>query len=504
MYMIELVDINRLNPAPYNPRKADVERLNLVELSLKKLGFLIPIYAAQDGDILSGNQRHSVAVRIGGKLVPVNFCKEMDLKTKKAVNIIFNRGTNDFKKNDTPKSITEALQRYNVYELAKRIPDKRVDSDDFFPCIRSVPVEVKRFLKPNAGRWNVYSRNITSTLAQYEIQIPVVATEDYQVINGIGRIQYAAERKIETIDTVFISKDEAELASILMNLLSMDFDIHTRYRDLLRYNAFRRFRLARKELGHGFVFMLERRCKDFNLFTPVNKRRWIHVYGNSVVDFGAGHLIEAEMLRSIGVHVNAFEPYIVSGKDENIDKERSVAIGRDFLKDVAAGTKYTSVFLSSVLNSVPFRDDRQKIVCVCAALCSEDTALYAAARGDDDPSWRDVNGACFLNIKSANYRAFKLDYESGITIGDLSNPKVQKFHTKREFFELFQPYFRSVTVFNRGGSVFAVCKGVLSIEKERLGDALGFEFNLPYPDSTKMGLVDIAKAAFGCRLGIAL
>lgn len=500
--MIELVDINGLKPAPYNPRKADENRLSLVELSLKKLGFLIPVYAARDGDILSGNQRHGIASRIGAKYVPVDFCDDMDLKTRKAVNIVFNRGTNDFKKNDTPKSITEALQRYNVYDLAGKIKDKNIYSDEFFPCLRSVPVEVSRFLKPNSGRWNLYSRNMASTLRQYGIQIPVVATDDLMIINGIGRVQYAAERKNETIDTVFISKDEAEFATVMMNLLSMDFDIHTRYRDLLRYNAFRRFRLARKELGHGFVFMLERRCKDFNLFTPINKRRWIHVYGNSVVDFGAGHLIEAQMLRSIGVRVNAFEPYIVSGKDETIDKEKSINVSKEFLKDVAAGTKYTSVFLSSVLNSVPFHGDRQKIVCICAALCGADTTLYAAARGEDDPSWRDVNGACFLNIKSANYRAFKLDYEPGITIGDLANPKVQKFHTKNEFNELFRPYFESITVFTRGGSVFAICKNPKPLDRATLIQAIEFEFDLPYPDGTTMGMIDTAKKCFSLRLGV--
>ena len=63
-----------------------------------------------------------------------------------------------------------------------------------------------------------------------------------------------AELKADTCEVVYISEDEAKLADAMMNLLTMDFNIHERYEDLLRYNSFRRARRVREELGHGFVF----------------------------------------------------------------------------------------------------------------------------------------------------------------------------------------------------------------------------------------------------------
>lgn len=39
MPRIELVSVSALRPALYNPREADAERLDLVKLSLRKLGF---------------------------------------------------------------------------------------------------------------------------------------------------------------------------------------------------------------------------------------------------------------------------------------------------------------------------------------------------------------------------------------------------------------------------------------------------------------------------------
>lgn len=65
MNAIELVPASALRPALYNPREADEERLALVRLSLQKLGFLLPLVATPDGEILSGHQRHAVAVAMG-------------------------------------------------------------------------------------------------------------------------------------------------------------------------------------------------------------------------------------------------------------------------------------------------------------------------------------------------------------------------------------------------------------------------------------------------------
>lgn len=63
--MIKLVPIESIHASDYNPRKNDEKRLHLAELSLRKLGFLLPIYATEDGEILSGHQRTLVAKRIG-------------------------------------------------------------------------------------------------------------------------------------------------------------------------------------------------------------------------------------------------------------------------------------------------------------------------------------------------------------------------------------------------------------------------------------------------------
>ena len=83
--MIKLVPITDVKASEYNPRKNDEKRLALTEMSLRKLGFLLPIYADTSGEILSGQQRHLVATRMGFTRIPVQYVNNMDLNERKSM-----------------------------------------------------------------------------------------------------------------------------------------------------------------------------------------------------------------------------------------------------------------------------------------------------------------------------------------------------------------------------------------------------------------------------------
>ncbi|MEQ1788861.1 MAG: phage tail protein [Rickettsiales bacterium] len=356
---MKLIDIDSLNPSTYNPRTADPRRLDLIELSLRKLGFLLPIYATPDGEIISGHQRHHVAKRLGVRQVPVEFTRAMDLEERKGVNVAFNRATNDLRPKDTPENITDALKRVDVLAIAEIIPDKMPDTPEFYPCMKAQTLPIAPLLKANKGRWITYAASISKTLYLKGVLMPIVTTKDLRVVNGIGRLQMQAESKRKEVAVVLVTEEEAKLADAMLNLLSMDFDIHNRYRDLLRYNSFRRLRRVREDLGRGFIFMVagNSTSKDFDVAEPKNRDKWIKEHGKSVLDFGAGHLHETEILRSIGVRVTPFEPYRVNEVEE-IDKAESLRVVDEFLADIGdRKIHYNSVFISSVLNSVPFAED---------------------------------------------------------------------------------------------------------------------------------------------------
>ncbi len=498
--MIKIEPLSAVNPSTYNPRTADPKRLDLIEMSLRKLGFIAPIYADANGEILSGHQRHFVATHMGCTHVPVCRVPAMDLDKRKALNIVFNRATNDGDICQTPEKAKRILETLNLNELAKNIPDKEVGSKEFFRCVSPCKVSVAKLCKINSGRWIQYAKSIARTLRKAGIIMPIVCTPDGKVINGIGRLEMLAELKADTCDVIYISEEEAKFSDAMMNLLTMDFNIHERYEDLLRYNSFRRARRVRNELGHGFVFTVhgKKPCHSFDIFDKATNSKWRKEHGGVILDFGAGHLTETNILNSAGFDCTPFEPYHIGVSE--IDKKASLEISKKFLEVIASGKEFTSIFISSVLNSVPFAKDREHIACICAGLCRPFTKLYACASSTAETGYRQVNGKAFHNESNAGNIAFRLEYESGIRIGDFQDkPKVQKYHSKKEFYDLFSPFFRTVNVSEMTGNVNVKCENVRRISWERLEEALRFEFDLPYPDGTRMGLVVDAINAFRKR-----
>lgn len=500
---MKLMPIEAVRPSTYNPREADPRRLALVELSLRKLGWLLPVYASPGGELSSGHQRHHVATQMGLLKIPVETIASMPLADRKAVNVVFNRATNDLRPTDTSASMQARLSAAGVLDLAEPLPDLDPTSDAFYGCLHARTWPVNELVQINEGRWIQYARNLARTLQLKGIRMPIVVRPSGLVINGIGRLQLAAERREQTIPAVIVPEARADFAEAMLNYLSMDFDLETRYADLLRHNSFRRARRARKYLGRGFTFAVigRRSAKTFDIHRAEDRAVWQQRHGTRILDFGAGHLHETHMLREAGFDVTPFEPYHLDGGSE-IDKRASLRLVREFLEAVASGKRWSSIFIASVLNSVPFAADRAHLVTLCAALATRNTTLYACASNRGTSSWLHVAGEEKLNETAYHQGKFRLDYEPGITVGDLgSAPKVQKYHTKAEFKALFGKRFTRVEVSAFKPNVYAICRKPRRMDLYDLAAAIQFEFDLPYPDGSRMGMVEAARAAFERRLG---
>ena len=95
--------------------------------------------------------------------------------------------------------------------------------------------------------------------------------------------------------------------------------------------------------------------------------------------------------------------------------------------------------------------------------------------------------------------------EQGTTLGDLAvSPKLQKFFEEDEWKALWERHFGMVQTGLVGGMVTARCRKPLFLHTRDLAESLRFEFNLPYPDGKRMGLVRLALDAFSKRLGLSL
>lgn len=500
--IIRLVDADSIRPSTYNPRTADPERLDLVAMSLRKLGWLLPIYADASGEILSGHQRHYVATEmLGMTKLPVVHTKPFTLEQRKAINIAFNRGTNDMATETTSYSLHEAIVDSQALSMAKAMPD----SEDLYPCLKAAQEPIEPLLRANRGDWNRHAKVVSRMLSHRGIEMPVIVDENNEIINGIGRLEHYATRKYATVPVLRLSGKTAELARAMLNLLTMDFDIHNRYRDDLRFNSFRRTAHVRTTLGLGFTFAVigSKSAETLQIDKPAHLSAWKKVHGDTVVDFGAGHLTETKLLRAHGVDVTPFEPFRCDPtKADTVMREESTALGREFLRQVGEGKQWTSVFISSVLNSVPFVEDRRMIIALLAAITGQGRC-YAVAKSVNHGSWKTLTGGTVINSRNASYSGFTIGYEPGTVLTDLADqPKAQKYHTVDELRALFKERFQHVHAAHSQANVQIIASNPLPVDPDFLGAACDFEFNMAYPDGKRMGLNEYAREMFGKRHGV--
>lgn len=512
-----LTPIESLRPSAYNPRKADTERLNMVELSLRKFGWLLPIYADHEGEILSGHQRHLVASRMRAKLVPVVRTPQMPVERRMGVNVLYNRATNDLYKNQSSTDMKQALfSLEEVLEKVNALPDIEVDSPEWYPVMKMKPQSVLRLMTLNERWTEQHAIVMAGQIKSHGLPpMPVICTPDFKVLNGRARLTFAAQDKIDFINVVTVPAEHADAVTAMLNLLSMDFDIQERYADLLRHNSFRRKNQRSEILTPTFLEDFLRhfvpsgnRNGAFHLTNPKHLELWRNYYGTKVIDFGAGLCDKTQILNeTVGVDAVAFEPFFLARDNETIDTDGARALTAKFLDRVADGTEFDSIFISSVFNSIPFLQDRIHVIKLVASLCSAHTRLHTAAISTESDRWHNHAHGDIKKGHDTSSGGFPLDYEPRIIVADIAaKPKVQKYHTQTEFKELVQHGFKTVETFltAKNGLVMAVGSNAKTVLPEELSAAIEFEFNLPHPGGKRLDMVKEAKQAFSKRLGVVL
>ena len=357
-FHIQLVPIRTIKGAEYNPRAFDKKRFALIKESLLRLGWLLPAYVSSNL-LLSGHQRTRAWRELGYTEVPVVEVSELSADEMRGLNILFNLATNDFRRAELSEQISNA---------APTIPHHKFTP---YPCMNWKMLGVNElFAKYRTSYGEADGWQYTKSMLRKNVLIPVVISSDGKLANGSKRLFAMAKAGIKQVPVVQTSLS-VKFIEYYLNKISMDFDLKKTYSTQMRYGSFRRLRLTREFLGHGFSAWIRMqefpRCEMFDHTLPENAAQLRARFGNSVIDFGAGHLHETEMLRSIGLTVLPFEPYHVTTQDKPaLDASRKLT--KEFLTAIASKQGFDSIVISSVFNSVPFKEDRDKILTICSAL----------------------------------------------------------------------------------------------------------------------------------------
>ena len=493
---ISMVSVDELEPDETNPRKADPTRLHLLSLSLSKLGFVLPVAATKDNLVLSGHQRLTVAKQLGYSYIPVTYI-ELPEKDIRGINVMFNRVTNDFGALDTGTKASHKLNLSDIVERAERLPD--IDPEWGWYVEDAKEESIAGLGADLADRYDKKAVVAAASMMRKGIRIPVVMSDKGTVVNGVHRLLCALEHGEKEWPIVRIPEELADFALHFLNYLSMDYHVDEEFADLLRFSAYRRPQNNRGSVPKAYRFWAngERTLLDKDSYT---RNYWINfrdLHGASVLDFGAGLCKVSSFLETKGIQCVDFEPYRID-PDSGVgkpDPDYSRIKAAEFLETVANGAAFDSIFMASVLNSIPFPRDRMAVLAIVHALCHYSTVVYGTCRDISDFHYE------YGGIRQASY--FVFDSEPGVRLGDsLHNPKIQKFHTQEEAKKMFGFFWKNTDTWPGGNVFYWRAKAPNRVNTKVLGQALDFEFNLPYADGSRMGLAKQARKAFSQRLGV--
>tara|TARA_R100000654_G_scaffold1062_3_gene4025 strand:+ start:3754 stop:4245 length:492 start_codon:yes stop_codon:yes gene_type:complete len=92
---IELIEINKLKPATYNPRQISTKQYKDLKQSIEKFGLVDPIITNKDFTIIGGHQRYKICKELKHKEID---CVVLDLskEEERELNIRLNKNTGEF------------------------------------------------------------------------------------------------------------------------------------------------------------------------------------------------------------------------------------------------------------------------------------------------------------------------------------------------------------------------------------------------------------------------
>lgn len=499
--MVKNTPVSKLHDDPTNPRKPDQARLGLLRLSVAKLGFCMPMYTTSDGMLLSGHQRLTVAKSLGLKKVPV-IVVDLQKKDIQGINILFNRATNDFNAFDTGSNVQGKLSLDEVIAAAEALPDFEGENWIALDCKERSIADLGANL---SDRYDKKATCLAESVRAMKIRIPIVVSDSGTIINGVHRLFAAKEAGEKTWPTIVVPDVMAAVALNFLNYLSMDFHVDEDFAKMMRYSAYRRPQNNRGNVPKAMRFWANgnRTLMDRDSYSTAYWQHFRELHGTTILDFGAGLCKVRPFVEARGMVCSDFEPYRID-PDSGVSvpsASYSIAKAKEFLDEIADGRVFTSIFLASVLNSVPFPKDRMVVLTIVHALSSKDTCVYGTCRDISDFNYE------YGGVRNANF--FVFDSEPGVRLGDvMRNPKVQKFHTQEEAEAMFVRLWGKTEYWPGGNVFYFKLSNPKGINPKVLAAAIEIEFNLPYgpsaefPTGTAMGLSSYAKKAFGKRLGI--
>lgn len=477
MLSLKKIDIDLLLNDSNNPRKIEEGALELLSLSLRKFGLLSPIYITSSGKILSGHQRTSVLRSLGEEHVFVCVVSEGYSKSELgAVNFMYNKEIQELNRLDRTLGKDELEE---IYSTMKNKLIEMPDVDDISSNLKNIEMIRMDELNHNYRPTRVSLKNSSMLYSKTKSVIPVIINEENFIINGEARAALYDKKYgvVPCIRSIGITQEIFRFITGGYSFKGIEDSI--------------RVEQGRHMVAWSYNLNILNSMGGKKLHAMPHDMRFKYIRNNfpSILDFGSGNGKQSAALRRCHEDYTLFEPF-APGKKSRFSIKETYDIINAFLTRLENPKPFSAVIALAVLNSVPFKEDEEKVCTLLKFLSTGSKFLHVSSRNKETMhySFKVSSG---LKLKDMGEGSF---VSSGL------KTKIQRFHDVRDLDLLFGSGSNQKSIYGDSGFVHAcIYNPEYKIEKEQLLEAVEFEFGLKYNDRVFEGVRDRAIKVFSER-----
>lgn len=449
---MQTININKITPADYNPRKLSDDAFNLLKESIKDVGIVKPIIVnKRNGIIIAGHQRTKAMKALG-----ITECPAFVLDIAKEDEIRFNQ-----------------LHNRCEYKISEKAP-KVVITAKLKKGFQKVQPKDVNILE--IGRLGAINNELCRMVAKYgDFGCPIVDLNGNVFVSSAyaraskicGRALWVyATEKVEKIVT-YMSQTYGEFS----------YDNLPRTTWQQSYAQMKRLRTGGKRLNNSTLYT--------SLVLPYlgnNKEL-------SILDFGAGQKDYANFLKKNGYDIIAVDPYHRIPKTNTIDVAGNKLDYLAICNHIEKKGLYDVVVCDSVLNSVDGTKAEINVVNTCRALCKHNGTIFISGRCFEFANYQTKRESA-ISTQPSEMRFFDKDnFSAQQRQGEWF---YQKFHDEKQRNELLNMIGdgKIQVLSDRRSSFQIVAKNTRPLSEADALDALKAEFNMPLPNGKSYGLQD--------------
>lgn len=442
---IDLVSIDSIRPADYNPRRIDEEQFQALQSSLKEVGFVIPVLVNRaNGVIIAGHQRTKAARAIGITEVPAIRIENCAYGDEIKFNQMHN-GVDQQQGYSAAVSPDAALRMREFQDVPARA----------FSVEKFGPEYVKEICRLILKYGNVFS----CVVCGGDVLVGVNYIRACQLLN-MSVTTYALPKELHGTAKAFLEGkygtycyDDIKRNTFVQGLAQLNRSVQAKEGKDTRAN-------------HSMLYT--------NLVIPYLSRK---PSVQTILDFGCG---KGAYIQHLAKRYTALGVEFYNNNGHSIDVTKGHQQIDRLIQYLSNAPRFDVVVCDSVLNSVDSVKAEKSVVTCCNLFCSD--KLFISGRPYDEQ----VKKTEASQSKNIRRRLIEFYDENKFTaLYRKGNWYFQHYHSREDVEKLMHECgfkIDRLTWAKYGSSWQVEATKVRDLSRQEYIDAIDFEFNLPLPD----------------------